>query len=153
MEIVINKCFGGFGLSPKAVSRLAELKGMKAYFFTLGFGEKRRMISEEEAYSEFSWVAKKMPNPSCMDESQPNFYSLSQEEKMERNRIYDEESIDTCPSNRTDPDLIRVVKELGDAASGKYAKLKVIEIPDGVEWEIDEYDGMETVREKHRSWN
>jgi hypothetical protein len=28
----------------------------------------------------------------------------------------------------------------------------VVEIPDGVEWEIAEYDGLEWVAEKHRTW-
>lgn len=41
---------------------------------------------------------------------------------------------------------------MGKKASGKCAELKVIEIPDGVDWEIDDYDGIETVHEKHRSW-
>lgn len=53
---------------------------------------------------------------------------------------------------RNDPQLVEVVEELGDAASGVHAKLKVVEIPDGVEWEIDEYDGVEQVAEKHRAW-
>lgn len=53
---------------------------------------------------------------------------------------------------RTDPDLIKVVKKLGQEASGRFAKLKIVEIPDGVEWEIDEYGGAEQVVEKHRIW-
>jgi hypothetical protein len=55
-------------------------------------------------------------------------------------------------SKRSDPDLIRVIETLGEKASGKCAKLEVIEIPDNVDWEIDDYDGIETIHEKHRSW-
>jgi hypothetical protein len=45
------------------------------------------------------------------------------------------------------------LKEWGsDRCSGQFATLKVIEIPDGVEYEIDEYDGMETVHELSRKW-
>ena len=54
--------------------------------------------------------------------------------------------------DRTDPDLIAAVESLGDKANGRCAKLKVIEIPDGVEYTISDYDGQETVEEKHRSW-
>lgn len=54
---------------------------------------------------------------------------------------------------RDDPALIRVVEELGKAASGRFAELKVVEIPDDVEWEIDEYDGSEQIAEKHRTWS
>ena len=53
---------------------------------------------------------------------------------------------------RDDLTLIEVVEELGDTASGKYADLKIIEIPDDVEWQIEEYDGCEWIAEKHRTW-
>jgi len=53
---------------------------------------------------------------------------------------------------RDDPDLVRVVEDLDEVANGRYAQLKVVEIPDGVEWEIDEYDGYEHIAEKHRTW-
>lgn len=38
-------------------------------------------------------------------------------------------------------------------ADGKCAELKIIEIPDDIEWEIEEYDGWEHVAEKHRVWS
>ena len=53
---------------------------------------------------------------------------------------------------RDDKYLVQTVEELGDLASGKYSALEVVEIPDGVEWEIEEYDGFETIHELHRSW-
>ncbi len=53
---------------------------------------------------------------------------------------------------RDDPKLVEVVERLGEAANGAHASLRVVEIPDDVEWEIDEYDGVETIHEKHRSW-
>lgn len=54
--------------------------------------------------------------------------------------------------DRGDPDLIAAVEALGDAANGDAARLRVIEIPDGIEWELDEYDGVESIHERHRSW-
>ena len=54
---------------------------------------------------------------------------------------------------RNDPILVQVVEELGKQADGELASLKIVEIPDYVNWEIENYDGCETVREVHRSWN
>lgn len=54
---------------------------------------------------------------------------------------------------RDDADLIRVVEEMGDSSWGGCAKLKVVEIPDDVKWEISEYDGNEHVAECHRTWS
>lgn len=53
---------------------------------------------------------------------------------------------------RDDPALVRVVEELKERAGERYSDLKVVEIPDGVEWELCEYDGIEWVAEKHRTW-
>jgi len=54
---------------------------------------------------------------------------------------------------RNDPVLIQVIEQLGNSAGGKYSSIKVVEIPDGVEWHIHEYDGMEHVAENHRTWH
>lgn len=55
-------------------------------------------------------------------------------------------------NNRADSKLVECVETLGDIASGSLAELKVVEIPDDVDWYIDEYDGIEWVAEKHRTW-
>jgi len=54
--------------------------------------------------------------------------------------------------NRADPDLIAVIEEMGDKANSWAAEIAIVEIPDDVEWHIDEYDGREHVAEKHRTW-
>lgn len=54
---------------------------------------------------------------------------------------------------RTDPRLIAVIEEMGAAAGGRHATLNVVEIPDDVQWEIEEYDGNEWVAEAHRTWS
>jgi len=54
--------------------------------------------------------------------------------------------------NRADPDLIYVIETLGDEANGPCASLKVIEIPDDIQWQINEYDGREWIAEEHRTW-
>ena len=53
---------------------------------------------------------------------------------------------------RDDPVLVAVVRELGVDADTRYAKLKIVEVPYGVDWTIEEYDGVEWVAEKHRTW-
>lgn len=53
---------------------------------------------------------------------------------------------------RADPELVAAVEKLGVAANGDFADLRVVEIPDDVEWEIVESDGLEHVAEKHRKW-
>lgn len=55
--------------------------------------------------------------------------------------------------DRSDPDLVAVVEEMDDLANTEYSVLKVVEIPDDVEWEVEEYDGLEWIAEKHRTWS
>lgn len=54
---------------------------------------------------------------------------------------------------RNDPDLIAAIETLGAEANGFCSRLKIVEIPDGVEWEIDDYDGLESIHEVHRVWS
>jgi len=126
-KIVINACFGGFGLSDKACEKLIN---------------------------EYNW---KVIDADVL-------YNLSDEEieKLGKHLIIrDERSILTklyrIPYHlsgeiRDDPDVVAVVEELRREANAKCAELKVVEIPDDVEWEIEEYDGNEWVSEKHRRW-
>ena len=53
---------------------------------------------------------------------------------------------------RDNPELVKVVEEMGFAASGPCAHLEIVEIPDDVKWHIHEYDGVEHVAEDHRTW-
>jgi hypothetical protein len=38
------------------------------------------------------------------------------------------------------------------ASFGSFSELKIVNIPDDVEFQIEEYDGNEWVAEKHRVW-
>lgn len=55
--------------------------------------------------------------------------------------------------DRDDPALVSTVRRLGSAADGDYATLKIVEVPAGVDWQIEEYDGKEWVAEVHRIWH
>ena len=54
--------------------------------------------------------------------------------------------------DRDNPQLVQIVEQLGERADTRYSKLKVVEIPLGVEWHVHEYDGLEHVAENHRTW-
>lgn len=57
-------------------------------------------------------------------------------------------------SQRSDPVLIEIIEKVGvDRAGGGSAKLKIVEVPDGIEYTIFEYDGIETIVEKDHFWN
>ena len=49
--------------------------------------------------------------------------------------------------DRADPRLVHLVERYGfEAVSGEHAHLRVVELPVGIsDWEINEYDGYETV--------
>ncbi|MDZ4853733.1 MAG: hypothetical protein SGJ26_02540 [Nitrospirota bacterium] len=53
---------------------------------------------------------------------------------------------------RDDLKLAQVVEELGGAANGHGAELRVVTIPDDVRWEISAVGGVEHVSEVHRTW-
>jgi len=138
MKIVINKCYGGFGVSHKGIMRWAELKGITLYPFT------------EEKLHDFS-NQKYIP---YIEGSEIPFFGvyyatkpLTSEGKYEEDSWFWYRDIE-----RNDPCLVQVVEEMGDEASGYLSALKIVEVPDGIEWEIDDYDGMESVQEVHQSW-
>lgn len=146
MKVVINRCYGGFSLFPAGVSRYAELKGKKAYFFTMD--DQKTPIENPEG---LFWTAFSVPNPKEVL-GEEDFYNRSQAERKAYNKKYAEIELTSSPEDRADPDLIKVVEELGKKANGACANLQIVEIPDGVEWVVEEYDGNEHIAESHRTW-
>ena len=53
---------------------------------------------------------------------------------------------------RDDEHLIAVVELMSEEANNRFSELKIVEIPDDVNWCIEEYDGREWVAERHRTW-
>lgn len=72
----------------------------------------------------------------------------------ERSCFYDDKGnlleFDRIP--RTDPTLIQLVEENNGVLRDYWASavLIVVEVPDGVQWEIVKYDGDEAVHECHK---
>jgi hypothetical protein len=55
---------------------------------------------------------------------------------------------------RHDAFLVEAIEALGsDACSTRFSQLAIVEIPDGVDYVIEEYDGLEHVAERHRTWS
>ena len=148
MKIVINKCYGGFGLSNAAIMAYAKRKGM-------------------DLYVEASEISLKYYGP--MDDPETyegmlHYYTVPPEqyhalyEKLQKSGGGYKElngkgwywsHYDVA---RDDADLVAVVEELGEKANGDHADLAVVDVPDGISWEIDEYDGIEHIAESHRTW-
>jgi hypothetical protein len=127
MKIVVNRCYGGFSISKAAAEYMAKLGDPVA-------------IAEINEWRRDKYPAeKKQLQFTVKYRKEPSFYGYGYAEGANG-------------YERTSPALIKAVEDLGAAASGEAAKLEVVEIPDNVEWEIDEYDGIESIHEKHRSW-
>lgn len=141
MKVVANRCFGGFGLSDMAYEKLIE------------WGVPVRAYVEQERDPTTGLY---LPQPA--NDGEVIFdRDLTPPDKRDKQhdlirRIGGRYWEAWIRDNRSHPLLVRVVELLGELSYGKHAKLEVVEIPDGIEWEIDEYDGNEVVREKHRSW-
>jgi hypothetical protein len=141
MKVVINKCYGGFGLSHQAVMRYFEIKGITVY------------PEQGKDYWKFwtYWTVK--PEDRIESKEGDEFYKISIEDRRAYNEAHSAQTIYERDIERDDPALVQAVEELGAVACGAHAELVVVEIPDGVEWCIEEYDGMEHVAEKHRTWS
>ena len=54
---------------------------------------------------------------------------------------------------RAEPKLIAAIEKIGlKDSTGVLASLEIVNIPDDIDWFIDEYNGIETVHEEHQSW-
>lgn len=142
MKIVINKCYGGFGVSPLGLKMYAELKGKKAYFYTQ---TKYSFIDKVDEYSKIKTPSRDSMGIYCSTKDYGK--SFSQFPKDSDKTFIWEHNL-----KRTDKSLVKVVETLGVKANGWAANLRVIDILDGISYEIDDYDGIESIHEEHRSW-
>ena len=144
-KIAINNCYGGFGLSHKAILNYAKRKGIELHAYDDERGEDGSRVPGRDRY---------LPYVQAEGTDDPWFIYYTTKPIGEDGKIHEDTYFATHDFNRDDPDLISVIAEMGSkAASGMCANLKIVEIPDDIEWEIDEYDGMESIHEKHRSWS
>ena len=144
MKVVINTQHGGFSLSPKALKFIADKLKEPIYFFKTSYsnGKWTYIPISFEQVEESHWGIRafNIPDPNSVTDLEENYEKYNW-------------SFSRYFKNRTDLLLIEVVEALGDEAGGSHAKLKIVDIPDDIEWILQEYDGWEWVAEKHRTWN
>jgi hypothetical protein len=142
MKVVINKCFGGFGLSPQAEDAL------------IGKCPHVELIEPAEYYggpgSKYYEVNKKRLGPDYWRESYERGLRGGGLARFHEGKVISDNHRED--QNRTCPSLVEVVERMGEQANGACAQLSVVEIPDNVEFEISEYDGLEHIAETHRTW-
>lgn len=138
MKVVINKCYGGFSLSHAATMAYAKRKGLDLLVFI----HNRDLKSGKITYTPYDPAHHR----------DPLLVLYSTVDWSTRDVSSNEGYFSSTHIPRNDPDLIAIVEEMGETANGDYAELRIIEIPDDVKWEIEEYDGMEWVAEQHRTW-
>ena len=142
MKIVINKQYGGFGLSPKAVKKYLKLKGKEVFVYEMKFKGKDLYYEKVEDKE----------NGLFVDYFTKDFGKIINSKDID-NELYKKYAFSEKDICRTDRDLIKVVEELGEDANTTCSTLRIIEIPDDIDWIIEEYDGMEWVAERHKTWS
>ena len=130
-KIVYNRCYGGFGLSDKAIERYAELKGIKLY------------IERRNSFSANYWTSPPEERQGIV--AMEDWSSATDEQRRLTNELYENHTIEPRYISRTDPLLVQVVEELGKEADGDFAELAIAEVEAGTRYRIDEYDGIESV--------
>ena len=135
MKIVLNGCYGGFGLSYEAMYLYLQAKNLEAYFYADvstydSYNKKHRYT--RVTLSDIKKISKSL------------FIYCTTEDQGETIDHFPTGVINFADIERTDPILVSVVETIGSkAASGRFAALEIHEISDGVQYKIDEYDGIE----------
>lgn len=138
MKVILNKCFGGFRPSAEAYRLYAKKKGIKLFPYEAnGFNDYQKTTwdkAQESGSMLTMYFTKDFGTRTAGSEGCGDYHFSLREE------------------SREDPILIEVVEELGKRASSCVSNLVVVKIPDGMDYMIDDYDGMETLHEKVRVW-
>lgn len=144
MKIVLNKCFGGFSISVKCAELMAEM------------GNKQAANELKEWKQSNTWIKYYLKHGTwpkgCPKDRQGSLAIDAKYSKHARFFGFGYTKGFDGGYPRDSKELVSAVEQLGDDASGELSELQVVEIPDGISYEIDEYDGIETIHESHRSW-
>jgi len=144
-KVVINVCFGGFGLSDEA------------YEWLIAYGVKVQKYHEQERGKNGRYMDQPLNDGEVIfdrgltpmgEDSLNDLYYKSVGRSSMSSRYWE------CwtDKKREHPLVVKCVKELGTKADGRCAELKIVSIPADVDYEIDEHDGWEHIAEVHRTW-
>jgi len=141
MKIVINKCYGGFGLSDAAENLYMSKQGKEIFRY------EQTKYEHRDGFNEYEKVTDRRSNI-CTAHTYLKDLGASFKKHPDDDSIY----WYSGSLERNDPLLVEVVEELKGEASSELSSLVVTEIPDGVKYTIEEYDGQEWIAEEHRTW-
>lgn len=128
MQVVINSCCGGFNLSQKALKWLYKKQSLA--------------ISVKS-------IAEYFPNEKSKKEI--DYHVELCELLLTNGCVVGFDSYND--SLRSHPDVVSAVKTLGAEANAKTAELRIVDIPDGTQYYIDEYRGQESIHQLHQTWS
>lgn len=133
MKLVINRSYGGFHLSPKALKRYLELKGKNVYFYEKTKYEFRDGVDEFTRIDNIDSIKDDL------------FIACTTIDYGKVTNIYSSGTFKDHLIPRNDKYLVQVVEELGKEASGAFSRLTVVEIENGRWYKINKYDGYESI--------
>ena len=132
-KVILNKCYGGFSVSKAAYELYAKKIGASLYCYE---------------WEPDNLYVRTYKNNGFIDYFTKDFGNrayISDEDYKKYNLYLDD-------SYREDKILIEVVEKLGKLANTEYSDLKIVEIPNDLDYVIDDYDGIETLHQKVQEW-
>lgn len=137
-KVILNKCYGGFGVSVEAYKLYAKKKGLSIYFYNYDYRNSQVLYEKTEDPTNKLFFH-------CFIKDMGDNVNISDDD-------YKKYSLWLWKDHREDPTLIEVIEELGEKASSPLSDLRIVKIPSNLDYVIDEYDGIETLHEKVREW-
>ena len=136
MKIVLNGCYGGFGLSYEAMYLYLIASGKTPYFYV-----------DVSSYDEYT--KQHRYKRVTLGEANTLAHKFIYCSTTDQGTYVDHFPVDIVNFryiDRTDPVLVSIVETIGsEYASGRFARLELVEISDGTLYKIDEYDGLESL--------